>query len=90
MAAADEIHLHASFGVTFRDEFMALKDALFKHVLGRDGMTRIPIILMTATCTKSIIKDIEAMTGMLGSVDERPGFGGPVEPANQSSRSITK
>jgi superfamily II DNA helicase RecQ len=65
LLAIDEIHLFVHFGLSFRSEFAWLKDNLFHHVLAPTPLsTRIPVLLMTATCTRRIQRDMEALTGL--------------------------
>jgi hypothetical protein len=56
--ALDEIHLFVKFGGEFRDEFAELSK-LFRHV----NFTKTTFLLMTATCTASIVASLEALLG---------------------------
>jgi hypothetical protein len=61
LVCIDEIHLFAQFGLWFRSEFFALRDALFKHLLVFDRdcqphRTRVPILGMTATANALLLR----------------------------------
>ena len=57
----DEIHFFAQFGNTFQAEFGHLKQCIFDklHV----SETKIPTLFMTATCTPSMLRDMELISG---------------------------
>ena len=64
-----EVHLHSYFGLTFRREFLSLKtslfDLLFDLIRIGDGHTnKIPVLLVTATCSKAMVSDFEHMSGL--------------------------
>jgi superfamily II DNA helicase RecQ len=71
MVTVDEVHLFVHFGLTFRKEFMHLTAKLFSRL--RCGpsnnyskhFTKIPILFMTATCTKFIVERVESMIGFI-------------------------
>jgi superfamily II DNA helicase RecQ len=72
MVCVDEVHLFVHFGMTFRDEFKELTPAvLFSKLKGRVSNARstIPILFMTATCTKSIVDTVEKIVGFLFDKD---------------------
>ena len=64
--ALNEIHLFVHFGMTFRLEFAALKELLFQYLLGDSipGKTCIPILLITATCSKNILNYLQLLSGL--------------------------
>jgi hypothetical protein len=51
--------------MTFRDEFKELTPHLFAklHVRGSNTRSLVPILFMTATCTKSIVETVEKIIG---------------------------
>ena len=55
----DEIHLVNHFGRTFRNEFGALKDKLFAPL-----QNMIPMMFITATCTKEICESFQTLLGV--------------------------
>ena len=57
--AVDEIHLFTHFGRSFRDEFNQLKDKLFAKL-----PRRIPLLFLTATCTRRIKELFETLIGV--------------------------
>jgi superfamily II DNA helicase RecQ len=67
MVCVDEMHLFVHFGMTFRDEFKELTPLLFKKLMtvGSTTTTQVPLLFMTATCTKRILSTIELMSGLL-------------------------
>jgi superfamily II DNA helicase RecQ len=67
MVCVDEVHLFVHFGMTFRDEFKNLTSHLFDKLklVGNTTTTKIPILFMTGTCTKTIVETIEKITGLL-------------------------
>jgi superfamily II DNA helicase RecQ len=71
MVCVDEVHLFVHFGMTFREEFKALTPALFSKLKVRCCNTRstIPILFMTATCTKSIVETVERIVGFMFDKD---------------------
>ena len=62
--AVDELHLYTAFGLTFRKEFYKLKNSLFRLITNYGGNVKIPLLLMTATCTEAILSDFRSMTGI--------------------------
>ena len=60
MIVMDEIHLVTHFGMSFRKEFGALKNSLFKKVRNRN----VPLLFLTATCTSRIKESLESMLDM--------------------------
>jgi hypothetical protein len=62
----DEIHLFVHFARSFRQEFAWLKPYLFSKIQARGSAfrTTVPVLFMTATCNKSILKNIEILSGM--------------------------
>ena len=56
----DEVHLFVSFGLYFRDEFLALREAIFPMLTAAS----IPILLMTATMTMPMLEHLQDMTGL--------------------------
>ena len=60
----DEAHLFVQFGLYFRDEFLALKDSLFKTIICNEIGTLVPILFMTATATKRTIDHLTLMTDL--------------------------
>ena len=69
MVTVDKVHLFVHSGLTFRKEFMYLTSKLLSKL--RCGTTNnyskkystVPILFMTATCTKFIVKRVELMIG---------------------------
>jgi Superfamily II DNA helicase len=55
----DEIHLYTRYGLTFRSEFMKLKNLLFQKL---PSVT--PMLFLTATCTDTIRQAFEKLTGV--------------------------
>ena len=55
----DEIHLFSQFASTFQQEFGILKTILFDKVL--QSAHSVPTLFMTATCTPSLVMDLEAL-----------------------------
>jgi superfamily II DNA helicase RecQ len=69
LVCIDEIHLFAQFGLWFRSEFFALRDALFKHLLVFDRARqphriRVPILGMTATANALLLRQCSSITGL--------------------------
>ena len=71
LVCVDEAHLFCEFGLYFRKEFLALKSVLFsKLLLGQpsnhaDGNETIcPVLVMTASATKSLLHQFESITGL--------------------------
>jgi superfamily II DNA helicase RecQ len=65
LVCIDEAHLYASFGVEFRSEFYALHAILFEQLkLKRPKNINVPVLLMTATASQSMINDITALSGV--------------------------
>ena len=60
----DEAHLFVQFGLYFRDEFLALKDSLFKTIICNEIDTLVPVLFMTATATKRTIDHLTLMTDL--------------------------
>eukprot|EP00550_Attheya_septentrionalis_P003008 CAMPEP_0198281358 /NCGR_PEP_ID=MMETSP1449-20131203/1336_1 /TAXON_ID=420275 /ORGANISM="Attheya septentrionalis, Strain CCMP2084" /LENGTH=664 /DNA_ID=CAMNT_0043977123 /DNA_START=30 /DNA_END=2020 /DNA_ORIENTATION=+ len=60
----DELHLFTKFGMHFRSEFLALKPLVFNRLKETATKTYCPILIMTATCTKSVVNQFEQMTGL--------------------------
>lgn len=66
----DEVHLYVNFGLTFRRDFVKLKDTLFKWVRARHSqngpcsLLKIPVLLMTATWDLELARIFEMMTGV--------------------------
>ena len=66
----DEVHLYVSFGLTFRHDFVKLKEVLFKwiryHSLkdGSNSVLKVPVLLMTATWDLELARIFELMTGV--------------------------
>ena len=71
MLCVDEVHLFVHFGMTFRAEFKSLTPVLFSKLRVRGSNTRssIPILFMTATCTKSIVDTVEKIVGFMFDKD---------------------
>ena len=59
LLVVDEIHLVSQFGNSFREEFLLLKDMLFKKL-----NPSIPMLFLTATCSSLIAADIQTMFGI--------------------------
>jgi superfamily II DNA helicase RecQ len=55
----DEIHLVSHFGSSFRKEFSALKDVLFKKI-----SNHIPVLMLTATCNNWVYQSIQQILGV--------------------------
>ena len=76
LVCIDEIHLYVMFGVTFRKEFVNLRDTFFQHLIDetRSPPTnsptnlpcylKVPLLLMTATFNPTLINLIESMIGI--------------------------
>jgi superfamily II DNA helicase RecQ len=65
MVCIDEAHLYASFGVEFRSEFYALQGILFEPLKNkRPKNINVPVLLMTATASQSMINDITTLSGI--------------------------
>jgi hypothetical protein len=63
LIAVDEMHLFVHFGLSFRKEFRDLDEHLFALVrTSMPNRTTVPILFMTATCSKRIQADMESMT----------------------------
>ena len=64
--AVDEIHLFVHFARSFRQEFAWLKPYLFSKLKARGSSARttVPVLFMTATCTKTILNNVELLSGM--------------------------
>ena len=60
-ASIDEIHLFTQFASTFCQEFSKFKSILFDKLLQLN--CSIPILFMTATCTPSLVTNLEALIG---------------------------
>ena len=67
MVCVDKVHLFIHFGVTFWDKFKALTPVLFSKlkVCGSNTQSTIPILFMMVTCTKSIVKTVEKIVGIM-------------------------
>ena len=69
MVTVDKVHLFVHFGLTFRKEFMYLTSKLFTKLrCGTSNnyskkFSKVPILFMTATCTKFIVERVESMIG---------------------------
>jgi superfamily II DNA helicase RecQ len=61
----DEAHLFVQFGLYFRDEFLQLKEHVFQKCLRNKNRkcTKIPVLFMTAKATKTILDQLERLTG---------------------------
>ena len=71
LVCVDEAHLFCEFGLYFRKEFLALKPVLFsKLLLGQPSNqsygnhTICPVLVMTASATKSLLHQFESITGL--------------------------
>jgi hypothetical protein len=66
VVCVDEVHLFCHFGMTFRKEFQLLDRKLFRklRVGNSRSITKVPILFMTATCTKAIVDRVEVMSGL--------------------------
>ena len=68
MVCIDKVHLFVHFGMTFRKEFKDLTPLLFDKLkvakVGNKSRTTIPILFMTATCTKTVVDVIASVTGL--------------------------
>jgi hypothetical protein len=64
--AIDEIHLFVHFARSFRQEFAWLKPYLFSKLESRGSASRttIPVLFMTATCNKTILQNVELLSGL--------------------------
>jgi superfamily II DNA helicase RecQ len=66
----DEVHLYVNFGLTFRHDFLKLKNTLFEWVRtqplshGSNSLLRIPLLLMTATWNLELELIFSLMTGV--------------------------
>eukprot|EP00978_Attheya_sp_CCMP212_P033346 scaffold134081_cov81-Attheya_sp.AAC.1 len=64
----DEVHLFTKFGMHFRSEFLQLKSIAFRRLKDQRTnsayRTHCPILVMTGTCTKSVINQFEEMSGI--------------------------
>jgi superfamily II DNA helicase RecQ len=73
----DEVHLFVSFGISFRPNFIRLKELLFEKLrlrgtapiqqrenTGQSTTLKIPILFMTATFNDVLLKHLEKMTGL--------------------------
>ncbi len=56
LIVVDEIHLVSHFGNSFREEFLQLKEMLFKKI-----DPSVPMLFLTATCSTFITIDIQTM-----------------------------
>ena len=89
----DEAHLFVQFGLYFRDEFLQLKDLVFQKCLvdSNPKRTKIPVLFMTATANKTILTQLERLTGF--EFDKRNVFWPPapfmLEPKVQMSFQFT-
>ena len=63
LLAVDECHLYAAHGIEFREEFGELRKFLFRLVEKRIQYP-IPVLFMTATASKSMVQDLEQLTGL--------------------------
>jgi len=65
----DEVHLYVNFGLTFRQDFVKLKNVLFKWIRtrplshGPNLLLKVPVVLMTATWDLELARVFELMTG---------------------------
>ena len=76
LVCVDEIHLYVMFGLTFRKEFIMLKDSFFKHLIDAKMQSRnrtntdlccylkVPLLLMTATFNPRLVSLMESMIGV--------------------------
>jgi superfamily II DNA helicase RecQ len=64
--AVDEIHLFVHFARSFRQEFAWLKPYLFLKLQSRGSSSRttVPVLFMTAICNKTIMKNVELLSGL--------------------------
>jgi superfamily II DNA helicase RecQ len=58
----DECHLYAQFGAEFRSEFGSLKPCIFDPIV--NYRSTMPILFLTATASKTVITDLEGLTGL--------------------------
>ena len=76
LVCVDEIHLYVMFGLTFRKEFMTLRDSFFKHLVDHkmevgnrttndlSCYLKVPLLLMTATFNPRLLSLMESMIGI--------------------------
>jgi superfamily II DNA helicase RecQ len=72
MLCVDEVHLFVQFRLTFRQEFAQLQSALFKKLRVKASPsadpsrahTSVPVLFMTATCNKTMLDQIELLSGL--------------------------
>jgi superfamily II DNA helicase RecQ len=65
LLTVDELQLFVQFGRRFRNEFFALKDKVFAPIsLSGGKRSKIPILFMTATATKTILEQTTLLTGL--------------------------
>ena len=65
LVCIDEVHLFVHYGLSFRREFAMLSSTLFRHLINDNGLgyrTKIPVLFMTATCTRRIFEQMQALT----------------------------
>jgi superfamily II DNA or RNA helicase len=61
----DEVHLFVDFGLTFRKNFLLLKEKIFKLVTtNNDSCLKIPILYMTATFNIQKLHFLKQLTGI--------------------------
>jgi superfamily II DNA helicase RecQ len=72
MLYVDEVHLFVQFGLTIRQEFAQLQSVLFKKLQVKASPsadlsrvhTSVPVLFMTATCNKTMLDQIELLSGL--------------------------
>ena len=64
LVVVDEAHLFVQFGLYFRNEFLDLKDTLFKKLICNEVGTLVPVLFMTATATRRTIDHLSLMTDL--------------------------
>jgi superfamily II DNA helicase RecQ len=64
--AVNEIHLFIHFACSFRQEFSWLQPYLFSKLQSCDSSLRttVPVLFMTATCNKNILKNVKLLSGL--------------------------
>ena len=65
LVCVDEVHLFVHYGLSFRIDFALISTTLFHHLITDKGVgykMKIPVLFMTATCTRQIVGQLQDLT----------------------------